>query len=156
MSKLVGPTFPEWSDPAFLHEGGAPLMEEAISTEAPISGERLAKLIGMLGSAHAGERANAIEAVDQELARHGLTWFDVGALAAHGKRDRDREKLLARFVSDRLKAGLQYAWCMTGEQSKWLRELVARCDRTGGLDVGAAALTEAIAIADQARRQAGR
>ena len=39
--------------------------------------ERLAKLCGMFGSAHAGERAAAAAKADQLVRALGLTWFDV-------------------------------------------------------------------------------
>lgn len=39
--------------------------------------ERLAKLLGMCGSAHDGERAAAAKAADDLVRRSGLTWFDV-------------------------------------------------------------------------------
>ena len=39
--------------------------------------DRLVKLCGMLGSAHAGERAAAAAKADEFVKRHGLTWGDV-------------------------------------------------------------------------------
>jgi hypothetical protein len=39
--------------------------------------DRLAKLCGMFGSAHAGERAAAAAKADQLVRNLGLTWFDV-------------------------------------------------------------------------------
>lgn len=38
---------------------------------------RLIKVLGMLGSAHAGERDNAARLATQILKDAGLTWFDV-------------------------------------------------------------------------------
>jgi hypothetical protein len=38
---------------------------------------KLVKVLGMLGSAHAGERANAALAASQILKEAGLTWYDV-------------------------------------------------------------------------------
>ena len=38
---------------------------------------RLSKLCGMLGSAHAGERAAAAAKADQLIRKHGLTWTEV-------------------------------------------------------------------------------
>ena len=43
----------------------------------PTLAERLAKLCGMFGSDHAGERAAAAAKADALLRSHGLTWFDV-------------------------------------------------------------------------------
>ena len=39
--------------------------------------ERLARLLGMLGSDHAGERDNAGRAAHRMVQQHGITWFDV-------------------------------------------------------------------------------
>lgn len=38
---------------------------------------RLAKILGMLGSAHAGERDAAFLAAERILKEAGLTWYDV-------------------------------------------------------------------------------
>ena len=39
--------------------------------------ERLARLLGMLGSDHAGERDNAGRAAHRMVQQHGVTWYDV-------------------------------------------------------------------------------
>jgi hypothetical protein len=39
--------------------------------------ERLARLLGMLGSDHAGERDNAARAAHRLVQQHGITWYDV-------------------------------------------------------------------------------
>jgi hypothetical protein len=39
--------------------------------------DRLMKLLGMLGSAHDGERAVAARKAHELIRRHGLTWSDV-------------------------------------------------------------------------------
>jgi hypothetical protein len=39
--------------------------------------ERLARLLGMLGSDHHGERDNAARAAHRLVQQHGITWFDV-------------------------------------------------------------------------------
>ena len=44
---------------------------------APDALERLIKLLGMLGSAHDGERAAAGLKAHEFIKRHGLTWADV-------------------------------------------------------------------------------
>jgi hypothetical protein len=59
---------------------------------------RLGKLVGMLGSAHAGERSNALDAIDQALERAGLSWWWVGELVAQGE-VRDSNHLSARSES---------------------------------------------------------
>jgi hypothetical protein len=39
--------------------------------------QKLAKLLGMLGSAHDGEALNAARKAHQLVSRNGATWFDV-------------------------------------------------------------------------------
>jgi hypothetical protein len=46
-------------------------------TAAVLDRERLAKLCGMFGSDHAGERANAAAAADKLIHEAGLRWPDV-------------------------------------------------------------------------------
>jgi hypothetical protein len=41
--------------------------------------ERLAKLLGMLGSAHDGERAAAGLLAHELIRRHGLSWSDLSS-----------------------------------------------------------------------------
>jgi len=48
----------------------------------PKAAERLAKMAGMLGSNHAGERAAAAAAATRLLRAHGLTWREVLLLQA--------------------------------------------------------------------------
>jgi DNA-binding PadR family transcriptional regulator len=49
-----------------------------LRAEAPRkSTERLENLLGMLGSAHAGERATAASKIEQERRRFGLTWAEL-------------------------------------------------------------------------------
>ena len=54
---------------------------------------RVAKLIGMLGSSSAGERENALAAIDKALSAAALTWGWLAALVERGELpggDRDR------------------------------------------------------------------
>jgi hypothetical protein len=44
---------------------------------SPSDRERLVKLLGMLGSAHDGERAAAGLKAHELIRRHGLTWSDI-------------------------------------------------------------------------------
>jgi hypothetical protein len=46
-------------------------------TGAPLDRDRLAKLCGMFGSDHAGERANAAAAADKLIREAGLRWRDL-------------------------------------------------------------------------------
>jgi hypothetical protein len=48
-----------------------------MTTLAASDRERLARLLGMLGSDHAGERDNAARAAHRLVQQHGITWFDV-------------------------------------------------------------------------------
>src|SRR5262245_42235921 len=43
----------------------------------PRVADKLAKLCGMFGSAHLGERAAAAQMVDRLVKESGLSWFDV-------------------------------------------------------------------------------
>jgi hypothetical protein len=44
---------------------------------AELDRDRLARVLGMLGSDHAGERANAAAAADRLVRGNGLTWSEV-------------------------------------------------------------------------------
>jgi hypothetical protein len=62
------------------HQGCAPhlaLRRVAMTTLAASDRERLARLLGMLGSDHAGERDNAGRAAHRLVQQHGVTWHDV-------------------------------------------------------------------------------
>jgi hypothetical protein len=48
----------------------------------PRDAERLAKLCGMFGSDHDGERASAAAMADEIVRAHGLTWRDVISTSA--------------------------------------------------------------------------
>lgn len=51
----------------------------------PQLADRLAKLLGMLGSDHAGERASAGAKADKAIRAAGLTWRDVIIGSAHNQ-----------------------------------------------------------------------
>jgi hypothetical protein len=51
----------------------------------PQSLERLVKLLGMMGSAHAGERSVAAQKADQLVRERGLTWGEVFSYIAPAK-----------------------------------------------------------------------
>lgn len=117
--------------------------------------ERIGKLLGMIGSDQAGEKSNAILAVDQGLARAGKTWAWIGNYVAHGDvSEGEREKILASLIAERLNAGLDQAWSMDAGDAAIVREIVGRCE-TGLAQVNATELAHAIKIADGARRRAG-
>jgi hypothetical protein len=55
----------------------------ATASQSPADArERLAKLFGMLGSAHEGERAAALRAIDKAMQSGGMSWGDVAAAIA--------------------------------------------------------------------------
>jgi hypothetical protein len=55
---------------------------------APSDRVHLAKLLGMLGSDHLGERDNAARAAHRLVQQHGCTWFDV---VSHPPPDTDHD-----------------------------------------------------------------
>src|SRR5262245_24617476 len=63
--------------------------------------DRLVKLLGMLSSAHDGERANAGAMADKLVRGHGLTWTDViGSVVSEraGSRKSDTDDLNWRVM----------------------------------------------------------
>lgn len=52
-------------------------MQTQVSRLAASDLDRLAKLCGLFGSSHGGERANAAALADKLVRERGLTWFDV-------------------------------------------------------------------------------
>ena len=117
--------------------------------------ERVGKLCGMVGSDQAGEKSNALLAIDQALARAGKSWQWIGELVAHGDLSNgEREKILARLIAERLNAGLDQAWSMDAGDAAIVREIVGRCE-TGLAQVDATELARVIGLADGARRRAG-
>lgn len=59
--------------------GGAGFADAAMRSSgiADADRQRLVRLLGMLGSAHEGERANAASLLERERQRLGLTWEDI-------------------------------------------------------------------------------
>jgi hypothetical protein len=53
----------------------------------------LAKLLGMLGSDHAGERDNAARAAHRLVQQRGITWFDVMVTRAPPDMDPDTDPI---------------------------------------------------------------
>jgi hypothetical protein len=111
--------------------------------------DRLAKLLGMLGSDHDGEVVNAGRAADRLLRASGLTWFDVlpapsiaiSPTPSRNRtpgRDRDDDwRRLASFCLDRAHQlsprERGFVWSMwrwrrqpTEKQTQWLRDIAAR------------------------------
>jgi hypothetical protein len=88
---------------------------------------RLAKLTGMLGSAHAGERDNAITALDNALAGSGRGWPWLAELIERGEMPRGkREQLLGRLLAHRLRQALAGAWAMDSGEAEYMRSILDR------------------------------
>jgi hypothetical protein len=113
-----------------------------------IDRERLARLLGMLGSDHAGERDNAGRAAHRMVRQHGITWFDVVAthpppgtddpdtdpIGVHWRRTvaacRRYPHLLNRWEADFL-AGLTRFPRLSCEQRSILLKIVVRLRACG-------------------------
>jgi hypothetical protein len=67
-----------------MSRGAAAIDERpAPASQSPADArERLSKLFGMLGSAHEGERAAALRAIDKAMQSSGTSWADVAAAIA--------------------------------------------------------------------------
>ena len=50
--------------------------ESAVAEAIPALADKFIKLLGMLSSEHAGERANAIAAAERLRKQYGITWRD--------------------------------------------------------------------------------
>jgi hypothetical protein len=72
------------SRPSFALGCGGDDLKSAMSPLMKADRERLAKLLGMLGSDHAGERGNAALAIERLRRERGLSWDEV--LPADGVR----------------------------------------------------------------------
>jgi hypothetical protein len=58
------------------------IMAQPTSQSPTDARERLGKLFGMLGSAHKGERAAALQAIDRAMTSSGASWADVATAIA--------------------------------------------------------------------------
>ena len=90
--------------------------------------ERLARLLGMLGSDHAGERDNAARAAHRLVQQHGITWFDVIIAPVNLRLSTDDP--LARFAgcAEACTFALTRAPMLTQWEFDFLRN-VARCSK---------------------------
>ena len=85
---------------------------------------RLAKLAGMFGSAHAGERANAAQMADRLVRDSGLTWFDVIRPAAPAaEMSHEREWREPRNWREAITAALNHEGSLTDWESSFVRSL---------------------------------
>lgn len=124
--------------------------------------ERLAKLFGRLGSDQAGERQNALAAIDKALSASGLSWAWVCDLvnAAELLTEHDlarRDRLLSRLVGDRLNDCLAQAWSLSAEERNAVRYLSNHLGLSKSLrSIETERIEAAMFIADETRRRAGR
>jgi hypothetical protein len=124
--------------------------------------DRLAKLFGRLGSDQAGERQNALAAIDKALSAAGLSWAWVcdlvgqAELLTEGDLAR-RDRLLSRLVGDRLSECLAQAWSMSAEEKASVRPLWSTLQVSKSLrSIEPERIEAAIFIADVTRKRVGR
>jgi hypothetical protein len=124
--------------------------------------ERLAKLFGRLGSDQAGERQNALAAIDKALAAAGVSWAWVcdlvgqAELLTEGDLAR-RDRLLSRLVGDRLNECLAQAWSLSAEEKAAVRPLRDTLQVSKSLrSIEPERIEVAIYVADTTRKRAGR
>jgi hypothetical protein len=98
---------------------------------------KLARICGMFGSAHAGERAAAALVADRMVRDHGLTWGQVITAARSHEPPPDSEiEQLIRFALDRAAhlsdwergflTNIQGRWHLTEKQWAKLNDIVAK------------------------------
>ena len=103
----------------------------------PRDARKLAKLCGMFGSAHDGERANAAAAADKLLRSHGMTWpIILGVERAADTADLSIAEMIAavrahiahltakeaRFITDILLYPSR-GWALSVKQENWLKAI---------------------------------
>ena len=117
------------------------------------------KLFGMLGSEHAGERDNAVDAIGRALAASGLSWRWICELIAGGTTEQDaaaRDRLLSRLVEDRVKEAMIGAWSLSVEEHADLRKVNTELREARSLrSVGAHDVHRALEVADMVRQRYG-
>ena len=89
--------------------------------------ERLAKLLALLDSDQAGERAAAIAAARRLLERHGVRWSELFAVAPRVVHRRHDGAPLGHAAADAVAAVVRRY-----ETSAWLRDRRAGSDQTAG------------------------
>jgi hypothetical protein len=142
MSSTVSPAAADLSEPPIAN-GGDELRA------------RLGKLLGMIGSAHAGERENALSAVDQALARAGMTWATIGRLVSRGgELPNDREALFARVMKTVCRDTIPRAWALNGGEAKLVSAVFDACDGSRFAELDAIDLRKVVEISERARKRA--
>ena len=126
--------------------------------------ERLAKLFGRLGcDCSAGERRNALVAIDKALVASGLSWAWVRELIADGVHGTDadaaaRDGVLARLLSERLgEAMFGGANALATAEFAEVRRVHERLLEARSLrSLTTAEISRVLDLADQVRRRVGR
>jgi hypothetical protein len=109
----------------------------------------------MLGSAHSGEKQNALAAIEKTLAGAGLTWASIGRLVARGELPGgERENLFSRVVRDRMKETLPRAWAINTSEARLCSNVLDACDGTRFAELDTIDLRRAIEISERARKRA--
>jgi hypothetical protein len=104
--------------------------------------QRLAKLLGMLGSDHVGERASAAAKADALVRSRGLRWTDVIVPPAQATTTSDwqvmaaycldRHWLLTPREFDFVQSIMKWRGEPTERQQNWLLDIVTRLHDGGG------------------------
>lgn len=110
---------------------------------------RVGKLIGMLGSAHAGERQNASAALERMLSDAGLSFGWLADVVAGSDAD-GRYEIFRELLVERLSHALRNSWTVLPQEAAFVRDVLYSLNRSN-----AAAIRRAIEIADRAKRTAG-
>ncbi|HXO70411.1 MAG TPA: hypothetical protein VN838_15720 [Bradyrhizobium sp.] len=123
--------------------------------------QRLGKLFGRLGSDQAGERDNAIVAIDKALAAAGRGWSWVCELVTSGELPTDadvkaRGALFAELVAERVRDCLAESWALSVAEAAAVGKVAVALDRGGMSDVNVDELREALRISTTMRRRVGR
>jgi hypothetical protein len=126
--------------------------------------KKLGKMFGRLGSAHAGEVANAVDAINKQLPTCGMTWSTVSDLVAYAGFASDDAvarrsgKLIADLVRERLDRVRPSSWSYTADEAKYLLAVTELLDgdpanlRTlGALDALERGLRVCVAVAKRTR-----
>ena len=109
---------------------------------------RLGKLIGMMGSEHAGERQNASAALERTLSEAGLSFGWLADVVAVAGEDH-RYPLFRELVAERLSHALRNSWALLPREAAFVRDVLYNLNQSNS-----DAVRRAIDIADRARRTA--
>jgi hypothetical protein len=123
---------------------------------------RLAKLFGRLGSEHAGERENALAAIDKALVAPGPGWSWICGLIEVGRLSTDddavaRDRLLVRLVGERIRDCGVHDWTLSVEERASVRKIKNAIELSKSLSsIPSAEVELALGVADSVRRRVGR